>query len=223
MGGRDESEKSLTLRRMRLASSLRRKGVSDPRVLNAIGEVPREQFVDQGLRDEAYRDSPLPIGKGQTISQPYVVALMTEALALTGAERVLEVGTGSGYQTAILCALAQFVVSIERFAGLAQAARDRLRALGHGNFAVHVADGTQGWPDEAPYDAIVVAAAAPRLPEPLLAQLAAGGRCVIPVGDRHSQALLCVEHHGERAPQRNLGCVRFVPLVGAHGWSDEGE
>lgn len=223
MGGRDDSAHPLTLQRARLAASLRRKGISDTRVLDAIGAVPREQFIDKELIAEAYRDGPLPIGEGQTISQPYVVALMTEALSLTGRERVLEVGAGSGYQTAILCGLARFVVALERFAGLAQAAQDRLRALGYENCVVHVADGTEGWPDEAPYDAIIVAAAAPRLPEPLLAQLAAGGRCVIPVGSRHSQSLLCLERQGERVQERTLGDVRFVPLVGAHGWTEDAE
>ena len=214
---------SSTVQRAMLVSVLRRKGISDPRVLNALGEIPREQFIDDTLQAEAYRDGPLPIGEGQTISQPYVVALMTEALALTGRERVLEVGAGSGYQTAILCALARSVVSIERFASLAQAARRRLRALGCRNCVVEVADGTEGWPESAPYDAIIVAAAAPRTPEPLIAQLAAGGRCVIPVGDRHSQALLCVRRDGDRVRQRNLGAVRFVPLVGAHGWTEEAD
>lgn len=223
MDERERAADSSTLQRIRLTSSLRRKGIRDTRILNAIGEVPREQFVDNSLRSEAYRDNPLPIGEGQTISQPYVVALMTEALSLTGKEHVLEIGTGSGYQTAILCCLARDVVSIERFAELADDAERRLCALGCKNYAIYVSDGTKGWPSKAPYDAIIVSAAAPRTPKPLLSQLAKGGRCVIPVGSRESQSLLCLQRKNDKTEQRDLGAVRFVPLVGKHGWPEDME
>lgn len=223
MDEREGSADSSTLQRIRLTSSLRRKGIRDSRVLNAIGEVPREQFVDENLRSEAYRDNPLPIGEGQTISQPYVVALMTEALSLTGKEHVLEIGTGSGYQTALLCCLARNVVSIERFAELADSAEPRLLALGCENFSIFVSDGTEGWPSEAPYDAIIVSAAAPSTPNSLLGQLAQGGRCVIPVGSRESQSLILLQRKNDKIERSDLGAVRFVPLVGKHGWSEEME
>ena len=223
MDERERSADSSTLQRIRLTSSLRRKGIRDTRILNAIGEVPREQFVGDSLRSEAYRDNPLPIGEGQTISQPYVVALMTEALSLTGKEHVLEIGTGSGYQTALLCCLARDVVSIERFAELADGAERRLCALGCTNYAIHVSDGTKGWPSKAPYDAIIVSAAAPSTPKPLLGQLAQGGRCVIPVGSRESQSLLFLQRKKNKTEQRDLGAVRFVPLVGEHGWPEDTE
>ena len=221
MDERERSADSSTLQRIRLTSSLRRKGIRDTRTLNAIGQVPREQFVDDELRSEAYRDNPLPIGEGQTISQPYVVALMTEALSLSGKERVLEIGTGSGYQTALLCCLARDVVSIERFAELADCAERRLGALGCENYAIHVADGTKGWSAQAPYDAIIVSAAAPSTPKPLLRQLAQGGRCVIPVGGRESQSLLVLQRKNGKIERRDLGAVRFVPLVGKHGWPED--
>ncbi len=221
MDGRESAADSSTLQRVRLTSSLRRKGIRDTRILNAIGEIPREEFIDDSLRCEAYRDTPLPIGEGQTISQPYVVALMIEALSLTGREHVLEIGTGSGYQTAILCCLARSVVSVERFAELALVAERRLCALGCENHEIFVADGTRGWPDNAPYDAIIVSAAAPRTPEPLLNQLTEGGKCVVPVGDRESQTLLLLENQGCDVKQRDLGAVRFVPLVGAFGWTED--
>ncbi len=219
MAGEQEAQ-SATLQRVRLTSSLRSRGIRDSRTLNAIGEVPRELFIDESLSREAYCDGPLPIGEGQTISQPYVVALMLEALALSGKECVLEIGAGSGYQTALLCALARRVESIERHESLAQEADRRLRALGCRNYTIHVADGTQGWPDGAPYDGIIVSAAAPSTPKPYLAQLTSGGRCVIPVGDRERQTLLLLVKHGRKIHERDLGAVRFVPLVGAHGWSE---
>ncbi|MCY4437181.1 MAG: protein-L-isoaspartate(D-aspartate) O-methyltransferase [Chloroflexi bacterium] len=221
MDGRESAADSSTLQRVRLASSLRRKGIRDTRILNAIGQIPREDFVDDCLRHDAYQDTPLPIGEGQTISQPYVVALMTEALSLTGKEHVLEIGTGSGYQTAILCCLARSVVSVERFAELALVAERRLCDLGCDNCDIFVADGTMGWPDSAPYDAIIVSAAAPSAPEPLLNQLTQGGRCVIPVGDREKQTLLLLENQGDDVKRRDLGAVRFVPLVGEHGWPED--
>jgi len=218
-----QSEPPYAVQRLRLVSALRRKGIRDVRVLNAIGEVPREAFVPPELRDEAYEDHPLPIGEGQTISQPYVVALMTEALMLEGSERVLEIGTGSGYQTAILCTLASHVVSIERFERLAASAARRLHTLGFRNFEVHVGDGTKGWPPTAPYQACVVTAGAPAVPEPLVEQLASNGRLVIPVGDRDSQTLVRVLKQNGGFVRTDLGPVRFVPLIGEYGWPPSSE
>ena len=198
------------------------RGVRSPRVLQAMRRVPREHFVDDALRDDAYRDGPLPIGAQQTISQPYVVALMAEALALQGDERVLEIGTGSGYAAAVLGCLAARVVTVERIESLAQQAARRLAALGYDNVQVRCGDGTLGWPDEAPYGGIVVTAAGPSLPPALKEQLADGAWLVMPVGaDAHAQELLCVQRTGRRRYRsRSLGGVRFVPLRGAQGWPD---
>ena len=204
--------------RQRLVAELRREGVHDERVLAAIGAVPREQFVPQEHREQAYRNAPLPIGAGQTISQPLVVGLMTQALALQGPERVLEVGTGSGYQAAVLCRLAAHVVSVERFPALAERARAVLARLDCRNVEVHVSNGSLGWPPGAPYDAIIVTAGAPTVPRDLVAQLAEGGRLVIPVGDRAGQELVLVTRHGDQTQTQRLGPVRFVPLVGEQGW-----
>ncbi|HLH21177.1 MAG TPA: protein-L-isoaspartate(D-aspartate) O-methyltransferase [Chloroflexota bacterium] len=209
--------------RQRLLAELRREGVRDERVLAAIAAVPREQFVPPEHRPSAYRNAPLPIGAGQTISQPLVVGLMTQALALTGVERVLEVGTGSGYQAAVLCRLAAHVVSVERFPALAARARAVLARLGCANVTVHVSNGTLGWPSAAPYDAIIVTAGAPEVPEALVAQLADGGRLVIPVGDRVSQELMLVTRQGAATRVQRLGPVRFVPLVGEEGWPADAE
>ena len=203
-----------------LLAELQRQGIRDERVLTAIGRVPRDRFVPEQHRDQAWANVALPIGAEQTISQPFVVALMTEALALRGLERVLEVGTGSGYQTAILAELAVEVVSIERHARLAVRAEGLLRGLGYGNVAVPVGDGTTRWADAAPYDRIIVPAATPRERPPLLAQLAAeGGRLVIPVGESDDQQLVTVERHGDRLREQRLGPVRFVPLIGRAGWA----
>ena len=204
--------------RQRLVAELRREGVHDERVLAAIGAVPREEFVPPEHRADAYRNAPLPIGAGQTISQPLVVGLMTQALALTGTERVLEVGTGSGYQAAVLCRLAAQIISVERFPALAERARVVLARLGCANVAVYVSNGTLGWPAGAPYDAIIVTAGAPEVPEALVAQLGHGGRLVIPVGDRASQELVLVTRQGADVQTQRLGPVRFVPLVGEEGW-----
>ena len=204
--------------RRRLVAELRRDGVRDERVLAAIAAVPREEFVPPEHRADAYRNVPLPIGAGQTISQPLVVGLMTQALGLAGSERVLEVGTGSGYQAAILCRLAAYIVSVERFPELAERARAVLRRVGCTNVEVHVSNGTLGWPGGAPYDAIIVTAGAPEVPESLVAQLTDGGRLVIPVGDRTSQELVLVTCQGAGTQTRRLGPVRFVPLVGEEGW-----
>jgi protein-L-isoaspartate(D-aspartate) O-methyltransferase len=207
------------LRRAMVEDQIRRRGITTPRVLDALLAVPRHEFVPEPYRNAAYTDNPLPIGEGQTISQPFMVAAMTEALALAGHERVLEVGTGSGYQAALLSRLAREVHTIERSVLLAGEARARLARLGCHNVTVHTGDGTLGLPQHAPYDAIVVTAAAPRLPAPLLEQLADGGRLVIPVGDAQQQECLLVRKASGRTAQITLHYCRFVPLVGRHGWS----
>jgi protein-L-isoaspartate(D-aspartate) O-methyltransferase len=197
------------------------RGITDPRVLDAMRRVPRDAFVPRESHGAAYADRALPIGGGQTISQPFMVAVMTEALRLTGSERVLDVGTGSGYQAAILSLLALDVITIERRPELAQAARQTLGALERFNVRVLEGDGTLGSPAYAPFDAILVAAGAPRIPEPLKAQLTPdGGRLVIPVGSSEQQALHILVRHGDRfVDTLGIGCV-FVPLIGAEGWSE---
>jgi len=196
------------------------RGVHDPAVLAAMREVPREAFVDEGMQELAYEDHPLPIAEGQTISQPYIVAYMTEALELSGTDRVLEIGTGSGYAAAVLSRIVTTVHTVERLGGLANSARRRLGMLGYTNIVVHEGDGTLGWQEHAPYDAIVVTAAAPQLPQPLLDQLAIGGRLVIPVGTSSDFQILArvlrVTEHDYRTEE--LCGVRFVPLIGAAGW-----
>ncbi len=210
------------LRERMVAEQLEGRGITDPRVLTAMRKVPRHEFVPEDLRHMAYRDGPLPIGHGQTISQPYIVALMTQYLMLTGEETVLEVGTGSGYQTAILCELSRQVFSVERNAALAEQAADRLTKLGYKNVEIHVGDGSQGLPDMAPFDAILVSAAAPAIPGPLRSQLGDGGRLVIPVGDRESQVLERVWRTGETWRIEHLAPVLFVPLYGRYGFQDPG-
>jgi protein-L-isoaspartate(D-aspartate) O-methyltransferase len=197
------------------------RGIRDARVLDAMGRVPREVFVPGGVVSDAHADRALSIGGGQTISQPYMVAVMTEALRLTGTERVLDVGTGSGYQAAILAELAREVITIERIPELAGAARTRLAALGYANVVVLVGDGTLGSAPHAPFDGILVAAAAPRVPESLKRQLSArGGRLVVPVGPPDQQWLVVVTREGERFSESSgIGCV-FVPLLGAEGWPE---
>jgi protein-L-isoaspartate(D-aspartate) O-methyltransferase len=204
-------------------TQIRVRGVSDQRVLKAMEKIPRHLFVDEGLIDQAYNDNPLPIERRQTISQPYIVALMSEAMALTGREKVLEIGTGSGYQTAILAELAERVFSIERIAVLATAARRVLDALKDYNVAIRVGDGTYGWREESPFEAIMVTAGAPRIPRLLIEQLAVGGRLVVPVGSRNSQALLKLTRMSEDPEdlkQEDLGGCRFVDLIGEHGWEN---
>jgi protein-L-isoaspartate(D-aspartate) O-methyltransferase len=202
-----------------LLVELRRQGIRDERVLAAIAKVPRERFVPEASRDQAWANVALPIGAGQTISQPYIVALMTAALELAGQERVLEIGTGSGYQAAILAELAAEVVTVERHPSLAVDAVKLLRELGYERVDVVVGDGTTGWPAHAPYDRIIVTAGAPSVPLPLLAELSTeGGRMVIPVGQADDQVLLVVERRGDRTTEQPLGPVRFVPLIGRAGW-----
>ncbi len=196
------------------------RGIKDSRVLEAMRKIPRHLFVEEALKDQAYGDYPLPIGDGQTISQPYIVALMTEALELKGPEKVLEVGTGSGYQAAILAELARWVYSIERYTSLAHRARRLLERLGYHNVIIKVGDGTRGWPEFAPFDAIIVTAAGPDIPEPLIDQLADGGRLVIPVGNEWSQYLIKVVKKGRKIHKENLGAVRFVRLVGEYGFKE---
>jgi protein-L-isoaspartate(D-aspartate) O-methyltransferase len=198
------------------------RGIRDERVLAAMRTVPRHKFVPGHMLGAAYRDSPLPIGEGQTISQPYIVAYMTAELHLTGTEKVLEVGTGSGYQAAILGELASEVITVERLPGLAEEAREILLTLGYDNVHVKVGDGTMGWPDEAPYDAIIVTAAGPEVPEPLQWQLADGGRLLAPIGPRWTQQLIRVRRADDEFFSESLLGVAFVPLIGEHGWHDRG-
>lgn len=201
---------------------LKGRGIRDRLVLDAMGRVPRERFVPIGLEDRAYLDGPLSIGCGQTISQPYMVGIMTESLQLEKKDKVLEIGTGSGYQTAVLAEIADQVYSIERQAELAHRAEDVLQSLGYKNIHVFTGDGTVGLEDKAPFDAIIVTAGAPAVPESLKSQLKEGGRLVIPVGDHFMQSLLRITRRGEFYDQENLlGCV-FVPLIGAEGWADDG-
>lgn len=214
-------------RHQMVETQLAARGIVDERVLEAMRRIPRHLFVHPNLAGHAYEDTPLPIAGGQTISQPYIVAFMTEALRLRGTERVLEIGTGSGYQTAVLCALAAHVYSLEYLPRLAAAAADALAQLGVTNVEIHVGDGSQGLPDMAPFDAIIVTAAAPAVPGPLRTQLAPdGGRMVVPVGGRDAQDLLRVTRHGDRWRIEKLLPVRFVPLRGRYGFSappDDGD
>ncbi len=211
----------LVARREALVETLRQEGIHDPCVLQAIRIVPREQFVAPELRAHAFENIALPIEHGQTISQPLIVALMTQALQLTGNEQVLEIGTGSGYQAAILAHCARFVVSIERWPRLAERASRLLSAMGYTNITVHSGDGTLGWQPEAPYDAILVTAAAPAMPTPLLHQLRLGGRLVIPVGRPEQQDLLLVTKQESGLVQQKLGTCVFVPLIGAAAWREQ--
>lgn len=197
------------------------RGIKDPRVLAAMKKVPRHLFVEEALQNQAYNDRPLPIGEKQTISQPYMVALMTEALELKGNERVLEIGTGSGYQTAILAELAQEVYSIERIRSLAIRARKLLYDLGYFNVEIKIFDGTLGWPEKSPFDAILVTAGSPDIPRPLYDQLSLGGKLVIPVGNTEIQDLIRVRKTAEGMKKESLGGCRFVKLIGRYGWEEE--
>ena len=206
--------------RAQLVETLRAKGIRDLAVLKAVAETPRHLFVPESVRHRSYEDSALPIGGGQTISQPYVQARYLEVLDLKGTEKALEIGTGSGYQTALLSRLAETVFSVERLPALAQKARDILRMTGCRNVTVLVGDGTLGWRAFAPFDAILVSAASPDVPAPLIDQLSPGGRLVIPIGDRDQQVLTLIRRTEQGVEQRSLGDVRFVPLIGEFGFRE---
>jgi len=200
---------------------LRRRGIRDPRVLAAMEKVPRHRFLPHPDDSGAYCDYPLPIGDGQTISQPYMVAVMTEALRLTADHKVLEIGTGSGYQAAILAELSRQVYSVERIAALAERARETLAELGYGSVTVVVADGSLGHPRAAPYDRIIVTAASPKIADPWIEQLAEDGILLAPTGDRWGQTLTRIIKHGAKLEHQDLGGCVFVPLVGEHGWQTD--
>ncbi len=205
--------------RQRLVETLQEKGIRDLAVLRAIEMTPRHAFVPSGLRHRAYEDAPLPIGNGQTISQPFVHARYLELLRLTGQERVLEIGTGSGYQSVLLARLVEQVFSIERIPSLYHQAREAIQREGVRNVSMLLGDGTVGWREYAPYDAILVGAGSPAVPQPLVSQLADGGRFLVPVGDRDEQTLMLVERRGDEVKTTDMGPVRFVPLLGTHGWA----
>jgi len=205
-------------RRKMVQGQLVARGIKDKRVLDAMMKVQRHLFVEEGLWHQAYGDFPLPIGEGQTISQPYIVALMTAALHLKGDEKVLEIGTGSGYQAAVLAELTKQVFSIERIAPMASRARKILDELGYADVLIRVSDGTLGWKEEAPFDGIIVTAGAPEIPPALVQQLGVRGKLVIPVGDEYSQTLFKVVKKEKGYKREDLGGVRFVKLIGDHGW-----
>ena len=208
------------LRESMVETQLIPRGIRDSRVLNAMRTIPRHIFIDESQWDNSYADTALPIGEGQTISQPYMVAIMTELLSLSGGEKVLEIGTGSGYQTALLAQLSGIVYTIERIRLLAERAQEKFLSLGYKNICVKVADGTIGWPDVSPFDRILVTAGAPELPEPLSEQLAEGGILLAPVGDRFSQRLVrAMKKGGQLSKEYHIPCV-FVPLVGECGWKE---
>lgn len=217
----EQPDELLRAQERMVREQISRRDVTDPRVLEAMRTVPRHLFVSPDLRHLAYADAPLPIGHHQTISQPYIVALMTQLLELDGDETVLEIGTGSGYQAAILSRLAKEVYTLERIPELAQSASERMKELGFLNVEVIEADGTNGLPEHAPYQGIIVTAAAPRVPSPLKTQLGEGGRLVIPVGARAGQILERWTRKGEDFSQDRIAPVAFVPLVGDHGWNEE--
>jgi protein-L-isoaspartate(D-aspartate) O-methyltransferase len=212
-------DKFAAARRAMVEGQIRKRGVSSPRVLEAMLSVPRHEFVPAEFQGDAYADKPLPIGERQSISQPYMVAAMSEALELTGAERVLEIGAGSGYQAAVLSLLAREVISVESHTSLALAAQERLTDLGYTNVHVHNGDGSLGFADAAPYDAILVTAAAPEIPRPLGDQLREGGRLVIPVGSQERQQLVQARKENGELKSRALFDCQFVPLLGRYGWS----
>ena len=207
--------------RQRLVETLRDKGIRDLSVLRAFELTPRHQFVPTGIRHRAYEDSPLPIGNGQTISQPSIHARYLELLQLTGHERVLEIGTGSGYQTVLLSHLVEQVFSIERIPAVFQLGRENIQRSGARNVSLLLGDGTLGWREYAPYDAILVSAASPHAPAPLMDQLAEGGRMLVPIGTMEEQSLFMFTKRGGQIQQREIGPVRFVPLLGMHGWDDK--
>lgn len=214
-------EGAVPLRRRQLVDRLRREGIQDERVLAAVGRVARELFVPAGFRAQAYEDFALEIGEGQSISQPSMVARMLQLVEPRPGDRILEIGTGSGYQTAVLAELARFVFSVERLPGLAEQARERIRRLGYTNVAIQIMDGTLGWRAFAPFDAIVVSAGAPDVPRALVEQLRVGGRLVIPVGDRRCQELVLVRRDEDGHATSRHGPATFVPLVGCQGFGEQ--
>ncbi len=216
----DKEDKLAGRRKAMVRDQIEGKGIKDPRVLSAMRRVPRDKFVLPSHVSQAYTDTPLPIDCGQTISQPYMVALMTECLELEGHEKVLEIGTGSGYQTAILCLLAEIVYSIEKHPELYATASCLLKELGFDNVHLKVGDGTQGWEEYAPYDGILVTAGAPEIPQPLIDQLTTGGRLVIPVGDTFTQVLKKLVRTESGYELKDVCGCRFVPLVGQYGWKE---
>jgi protein-L-isoaspartate(D-aspartate) O-methyltransferase len=205
-------------RKRMVNGQIARRGIKTTRVLDAFLEVPRHLFISPSQAPQAYQDGPLPIGNGQTISQPYIVAYMTDVLELSGDEKVLEVGTGSGYQAAILAELAREIHTIERHESLAKSASDLLKKLGYSNIQIHLGDGTKGLPELAPFQAIMVTAAGPDVPQPLLDQLDEGGRLIIPVGGRFGQVLELYKRERNKIHKEELTPVAFVPLIGEHGW-----
>ena len=205
-------------RRKMVEEQLVERGIKDLGVLEAMSRVPRHLFAQESLRHRAYGDYPLPIGESQTLSQPYIVASMTAALSLKGEERVLEIGTGSGYQTAVVAELARQVFTIERLNNLSRKAQEILEGLNYMSIVFKMFDGTYGWPDQAPFDAILVTASAKEIPESLVKQLGEGGRLVAPTGDAHEQKLVVLTKNGSRVSRRELGACKFVPLIGKYGW-----
>ncbi|MFW6334748.1 MAG: protein-L-isoaspartate(D-aspartate) O-methyltransferase [Desulfosalsimonas sp.] len=216
----DDSPRYKRLREAMVKNQIMARGVSDPKVLAAMERVPRHLFVNEALRDQAYNDHPLPIGEQQTISQPYIVAMMTEALQADEEDRVLEIGTGSGYQAAVLAEIAYRVYTIERNRTLYERARKIFEQLGYYNIIARYSDGTIGWREEGPFDAVIVTAGAPEIPRPLVDQLAPGGRMVIPVGSSLSQKMVKIVKDERGIQQTELGGCRFVRLVGQYGWKD---
>lgn len=208
-------------RKKMVQEQLIHRGIRDLRVLEVMGRLPRHEFVDPGLAKQAYEDRPLAIGFKQTISQPYMVGLMSEALQLKGEEKVLEIGTGCGYQTAVLCELAKKIYSIERITDLSNRARKSLYRLGYINFELRIRDGTEGWSEEGPFDAILVTAGTPEVPPTYQGQIAVGGRLVIPVGNREEQRLVRFTRSRKGWEEEVLTSCRFVKLIGRHGWQDE--
>ena len=220
---KDEKKEAdpVTERGRMVEDQLRKRGIYDQRVLKTMQRIPRHLFLAEGKRPLAYTDGPVQIGYGQTLSQPYMAALMSQSLALQGNEKVLEIGTGSGYQTAVLMELADELYTIERIGSLAAQAEEVLRRLGYSRFHLRVGDGTAGWPEAAPFDAIMVTAGAPHIPETLVAQLNEGGRLVLPVGSRFSQTLYTCTKRGDGYVQEESTPCVFVPLIGTHGWQDD--
>jgi len=215
------NDEALLLRKMMVTRQLEPRGITDSRVLQAFLDVPRDEFIPGVDLKEAYGDHPVPIGNGQTISQPYMVAVMTQCLGLTGKEKILEIGTGSGYQAAILARLSDMVYSVERIESIASRTGEILRRKNYLNIKIKVGDGTIGWSEYAPYDGIIVTAGSPGIPSPLVEQLAEGGRLVIPAGSGYSQRLLVLTRRGGEIIQRDEGGCVFVPLIGEYGWKGE--